>query len=242
MIPNPYLLQALQRSSLPPVASGVMGATPTIQMAPGAPGPQTGNGYSGLGPGSLWDSIGRQKGQANPALPYFEQDRQRLGGLLTGQSPFASSNWGGLITTLEDRAAGRGPSAAGDAYRAAAQDTTNALSSMSRGSGSAAAGRQAMIQQGRVGQGMAAGYATARNQEMLGAQSALGQALAQRDSLNQNAYLDVLGKQLGLSSEQLRALLSNADRDAQKKIADKQASAAKWNAIGGGLGALGGIL
>lgn len=80
---------------------------------------------------------------------------------------------------------------------------------MSQGSATPGAARQAMIQQGRTGQGMAAGLATARTQEQLGAQGALTQALGARDQLNQGAYLNVLAQQLGLSEAQLRAMMGN---------------------------------
>jgi hypothetical protein len=56
---------------------------------------------------------------------------------------------------------------------------------------------------------MASGYASARNQEMLGSRSALAQALGQRDSINSNSYLQLLGAQLGLSESQLKAMLGN---------------------------------
>lgn len=175
---------------------------------------------------------------SQPQLPYFEEDRARLGGLLNGQSPFAGAEWGGLISQLQQQASGQGPSLAEQTYRGAAMDTTNSLSSMARGSGSPAAARAAMIERGRVGQGMQAGVATARTQEQLGAQGALAGALSSRDQLNQGAYLDILAAQLGLSRSQLEALTGNADRQANKDVANKQAKAAKWGAIAGGLGGL----
>ncbi len=142
-------------------------------------------------------------------LPYFEEDRARLGSMLDGRNPYAGAEWGSLIGQLQNRAMGNGPSITMDAYRQASQDNVNALGAMSRGAGTAAAARQAMIQQNRVGQGMASGLVSARNQEMIGAQGALTQALGQRDQLNQNAYLKILGAQLGLSEQQLQALLGN---------------------------------
>jgi hypothetical protein len=152
-------------------------------------------------------------GQPDPQymaqMPHYEEDRNRLGGMLNGHSPYAGSEWGTLIGQLQQQASGQGPSLAQDAYRGAQQDNTAALGSMARGSASPAAARQAMLQQQRSGQGMAQGLATARTQEQLGAQGALGQALQGRDSINQNAYLQVLAAQLGLSEGQLRAMLGN---------------------------------
>lgn len=55
-------------------------------------------------------------------LPYWRQDRARLGGMLDGQSPFAGSEWGGLISQLQQQASGQGPSLAQDAYRKASAD------------------------------------------------------------------------------------------------------------------------
>jgi hypothetical protein len=109
---------------------------------------------------------------------------------------------------------------------------------MAQGSASPAAAREAMMQQGRVGQGMAAGVAQARTQEQLGAQSALAQALGQRDQLNQNAYLDVLGKQLGLSEAELRAMIAN--QQYKVGMAGQPTNGQKWvGALSGGLGGLG---
>lgn len=197
-------------------------------------------GQPGQGPGGLLGAGQRALGNGtnmNPQLPYFEEDRQRLGGLMDGHSPFAGQEWGGLINQLQNSASGKN-SIAEMQYRNASQDTVAGLGSLSRGSGSAAAGRQALIQQGRVGQGLAAGSALARGQEMQGAQTALTQALGTRDQLNQGAYLDILAAQLGLSRAQLEALSGNADRKERGQTASKQAKAAKWGAIAGGAGAL----
>lgn len=185
--------------------------------------------------------MAEEEAKQNPSLPYFEEDRQRLGGMMDGRSPFAGGEWGSLISQLQATAAGTGPSVAQDAYRNAQQDSRSALGSMARGSASPGAARAAMMQQGRIGQGMASGLATARTQEMLGAQGALTSALGARDQLNQNAYLDVLAKQLGLSKDQLMALTGNADRKAAKDKADKEAKAAKWNSLGAAAGAAAGL-
>lgn len=229
MIPTSALMSPLQRQ---------------LMMAPGAPTAQ------GLSPmmaqrGGLGGLVQNIKNRPNPNdvhLPYFEEDRRFIGDQLAGRSPFASGGWDPAINRLEGMASGTAPSLAEMQYRSASMDTTSALSSMARGSASPAAARQAMIQQGRVGQGMAAGVAQARTNEQMQANNALIQALGSRDQLNQNAYLDMLAAKLGLSRAELEALSGNKDREAQKKIADKQASAAKWGAIAGGAGALAGMI
>ncbi len=171
--------------------------------------------------------------------PYFQQDRDRLGGMLQGQSPFAGSEWGALVSQLQQRAGGQGPSIAGDAYRRAAMDSQAALTSMGQASGSPGAARAAMLQQQRVGQGMAQGYGSARNEEMIGAQGALTQALGARDQLNQGAYLNILAQQLGLSEAQLKAGMANQQFALGQQGTEAERSAAKWNAIAGILGGIG---
>ena len=236
---NPALMSQLRARPVAPGMQPPMQGSPMMGAAPGAPG-AGGSPGSGLG-GGLGRYFGSPKKGTAVNLPYFEEDRNRLGGMMDGQSPYASGNWGSLISQLEDRAAGRGPSIAGDAYREGAMNTQNAIASQARGSGSAAAGRQGLIQQGRISQGMAQGYASARNQEMVGAQGALTQALGSRDQLNQNAYLDLLAKQLGLSKDQLMALQGNQTDATQRRMQDKQLTAAKWSAVSGAFGGLGSI-
>lgn len=240
MFPNVALMRALQSRPAPvnglaPVG-GVQYAPGYNPSTPGAPGTKLGDAFGGLA-----GRVQTKNAQNNPQLPYFDEDRQRIMEMLGARSAFAGEEWGGLIGQLQRQASGQGPSLAEQQYRSAAQDTTNSLSSMARGSASPAAARQAMIQRGRVGQGMAAGVATARTQEQMAATSALSQALSSRDQINSNAYLDLLAAQLGLSRAQLDALTGNADRAANKKIADRQAKAAKWSAIGGLAGGLGSL-
>jgi hypothetical protein len=73
-----------------------------------------------------WDDAFGDK-KADPAMmasmPYFEQDRARLGGMLQGQSPFAGREWGGLISQLKTQSMGGGPSLASQEYQRASQDT-----------------------------------------------------------------------------------------------------------------------
>lgn len=153
--------------------------------------------------------------------------------MLGGRSPFASQEWGGLIQQLKSQAQGLGPSVAQQAYGQAAQDTNAALSAQVAGTANPANARTALIQRGRTGQGMAQGLAQARTQEQLGAQSALAQALGARDQMNQNAYLQVLGAQLGLSEAQLRALIANQQYGVGMQNAPTDLQ--KW------LGTLGGV-
>jgi hypothetical protein len=166
-------------------------------------------------------------------LPYFQEDRDRLGGMLDGKSPYAGSEWGSLISQLQDRASGKGPSVAGDAYKQASQDSMNQLSSMSQNSSNPAAVRQAQLQAGHINQGMAQGYAGARNQEMLGAQNQLSSALGTRDAMNQNAYMGILGKQLGLSQDQLKANMSNQQYAYLMQQLRLQGQASQYQAVSG---------
>ena len=206
---------------------------------PGVPagaGPAPGHGILGDMAERLRQSAAEKQSRDNPQLPFFPEDRGLTSGLLGDRNPYAGAEWGGLIKQLQDQAAGNGPSVAEQAYSRAQGDTTAALASMAQGSASPAAARQAQIQRQRVGQGMASGLAEARTGEMLAGQNALSQALAQRDTLNQNAYLDVLGKQLGMSRDQLQGLIENNRIRQQRDAANAQANAAKWNAVAGGIG------
>lgn len=242
---NPALVSQLRARPVGPGQPGVplMGQAPPGTGPDGQPLPAGGSSpFESLFSPEARERKRRKDALGNVQLPFFQDDRNRLGGMLEYRDPYAGAEWAGLIGQLQERAAGRGPSIAGDAYKQASQDTTASIGSIAAGSGSPAAARQAVLQQGRVGQGLAQGYASARNQEMVGAQSALAGALSQRDQLNQNAYLDILAKQLGLSRDQLAALQGNQQFQSNKDAANAQKSAAKWNALGGLAGGLGGIL
>lgn len=220
---------------------------PMSAPAPGGLGSSQGGLVPGSGSGGNWmdqmaSNLKKKSALQNPELPFFQEDRDRTQGLLDGiGAPGAGKEWGGLIDQLGKQSRGEGPSLAEQQYQAAQQDTTGALSSMARGSASPAAARQAMIQRGRVGQGMAQGVAMARTNEQMQASQALAGALGSRDQLNTSAYLDILGAQLGLSRAQLEALTGNADRKQRDKDSQRQAKAAKYNAIGGALGGLGSL-
>lgn len=159
-------------------------------------------------------------------LPYFQEDRDKIGGLLNGQSPFAGQDWNGLIKQLQDRASGKN-SLAQQNYNLNSQNTVNALSSMSRGSANPDAAREAMIQEGRIGQGQAAGAALAGTQEQMAAQSGLQDAMGTRDKINSLAYQQLLGQQLGLSAEQMKALGMNAGYIRQDNATNAANSAAQ---------------
>lgn len=164
-------------------------------------------------------------------MPYFDQDRGRLQQMMNGQSPFASQDWNGLITQLQARASGTAPSLAGMAYDKGLADTGSQLSAMSSGSASPAAAYAAQRQMGNLGEGQAAGYAMARTNEMNTAQQGLTSALGARDQLNQQAYLNILAQQLGLSTSQLQALKGDQSFTLGQAQTDQQRSAAAAGAV-----------
>jgi hypothetical protein len=126
-------------------------------------------------------------------------------------------------------AEGRGPSLAAQQYRSAQQEGVNASASIAAGRG-AAAQRLAAQNIARSNAGLAAGVTEARTREQLGHQTAYNQALqsaqkmdADREALNvqlqqqtaaanQQAYLDLLAKQLGLSVGELQERMFNAQQ------------------------------
>jgi len=188
--------------------------------------------------GSLWDvALNGHPGdnQPPPGLPYFEQDRSRLGGLLQGQSPFASSQWGGLISQLQQRASGSGPSVAQMQYQQAMGQQAAQMAGAAHGGGGPGAFRQAAIMAGQQGQGLAQGSALARTQEMQAAQGSLQGALGTRDSINSSAYQNILAQQLALSSQSVNAHLGLQN-------AANQASAAQYQALGSGAATLGALV
>lgn len=131
-----------------------------------------GNSLDGLY-GSLFNRPGQD--QANKYLPQG--------------SPYLDP---ATIEMLRARAQGNGPSIAGNAYTNAAQNGLAQQMALSRGGG-AGAGRQAAMNMGNINQGMANGYATARNQEMMGA---TGQLVGAQQG-NQQAWLDMLRQLMG---------------------------------------------
>jgi hypothetical protein len=174
-------------------------------------------------------------------LPYFEEDRARLGSMLDGKSAFAGQEWGTLINQLQARASGNGPSVAGNAYKRASQDSMNQLASMSQNSSSPGAVRQAQLQAGHIQQGLAQGYSSAALQEQQANQGALAQALSARDTINSSAYQGILGQQLGLSRGQVGALQGNQQAGLQEQQIQNQQQAAQWQAYAGLAAGLGKI-
>lgn len=166
-------------------------------------------------------------------LPYFEQDRASIKGQLDANNPWAGYEWGGLISQLQARANGTAPSVAGNAYKQASQDSENNLASLSQNSASPGAARQALLQQGHIQQGMAQGYGAAALQEQQANQSALGQALAARDTINSQAYQNLLSQQLGLSRSQLGAQQGNQNVQVQEQGIQAGQQAAQWGSYAG---------
>lgn len=164
-------------------------------------------------------------------LPNYDQNNQQLDSLLKGQSPYASQDWGTLIQQLQGRANGTAPSVAGMQYQQAQQNTASNLAGMAHGGNSPAAFRQAAIQQGQVGQGMAAGVAQARTNEMMQSQNALTGALGQRDQLNQHAYLEILAQKMGLSKDQMAALMANTQQQTNGMAGQMQGASGLLGAV-----------
>lgn len=194
--------------------------------------------YGALVGGAVGFGLGMFGGDDAPPpppveLPYFEEDRQRLGGMLGGQSAFAGSEWGGLISQLQARANGTAPSVAGNAYKQASQDSMNQLSSMSQNSASPGAARQAALQAGHIQQGLAQGYSAAALQEQQANQGALTSALGARDQINSNAYQNILQQQLGLSRAQQAALSGNQQAGLQEQQIQMQQQAGQMQAYSG---------
>lgn len=185
--------------------------------------------------GGLMGLFGGDDEEAPPPvnLPYFEEDRARLGHMLDNRSPFAGTEWGHLIGQLQQRASGAAPSVAGNAYKQATQDAQNGLASMSQNSASPGAARQAILQAGHMQQGLAQGYSSAALQEQQANQSALGQALSTRDQINSQAFQSILQQQLGLSTAQLHALQGNQGASLQQEQIDSGKQAAQWQAYAG---------
>lgn len=171
----------------------------------------------------------------NIQLPNYQQNRDMISGYLgpngqqrqgSGTGPYMGANpyqqdWRGLISQLQ---AGN-PSLAANQYRQASQDSQASIGSMARASNRPGASRAAMAQQARVGQGMAAGSATAMMEEQAsnraqlgGALSGAGQADFQRDSSNQQAWMNLLGQQLGLDQQQLQAIIQREQMKQQQAM------------------------
>lgn len=158
------------------------------------------------GVGNIWDWL---NGKAQD--PNVQKDRDYTQGFLNQGNPYIKDNpyaggFDSLIKQLQDQSKGIGPSLAGQAYNAGNQNAMAGQLAMAHGSGSAGAGRMAAQNLGNIQQGQAQGYAQARTGEQLGAMSQLGGALNsasqnnfQFQHANQQAWLDMLMQQLGLT-------------------------------------------
>lgn len=176
-------------------------------------------------------------GGADAHLPYFEEDRNRLGQQLDGRSQFVgedpyAGDYRALIDQLRAQSEGRGPSLAEQQYRRASGDNMAQQAALARGGRSLGAGRQAAQNMGSISQGLASGVAEARTREQLGAQQALNsviggasQSTFARDQLNSQAYMQTLAAQLGLSVSELNALMGNAQSNSQGAIGTLGAAA-----------------
>lgn len=93
------------RTMMAPMAGAapMMGTAPSSPSAPGQKGP-------GGVIGALNNKLNETRNRLDARLPYFEEDRNRLGGMLDGRSPYAGQEWGGLISQLQQQASGKGPS------------------------------------------------------------------------------------------------------------------------------------
>jgi hypothetical protein len=154
-----------------------------------------------------------------------EQTKGMIKGYLgePGRGPFVGANpyeggWKSLIEQLQGQANGTGPSLAGAQYNRAAQDQQAAIGSLARGAARPGATRAAMMQQARVGQGLASGSAEAVLQEQNAARGQLGAALSgagqasfQRDAANQQGWLTLLASQLGIEGAELAQLQAEAN-------------------------------
>lgn len=171
-----------------------------------------GDFLSGIGGGvsDAYDWLSSNKGDNNASSdrdfinPYLQQGNPYM----AANSPY-KQNYGALVSMLTDRANGNGPSIAGDAYKQAASDAQSRNLTMSYGSSPGSA-RAAIQQMGNMNQGLATGYASARNQEMIGAGNQLtgainsaDQSQMARDKANQDAWLRMLAERLGLTKAQM---------------------------------------
>lgn len=149
-----------------------------------------------------------------PGQKLANDDRQMLMNQMGSGSPYISNspqtgNWSNLIKQLQLQSSGQGPSLAGDAYNNASNNAMNQAIAMSHGS-TAGSARAGINQLGNVQSGMANGLANARNQEIMGARSQLGGAITgaeqtdiQRQKANQDAWLQLLNQQMGLTKAQM---------------------------------------
>jgi hypothetical protein len=118
-----------------------------------------------------------------------------------GANPY-NDQQNALISQLQQMANGQGPSLAVQQYKAANQDAMANQLAMSRGRGAGAA-RNASVQMGQLGAGLAGGSAMARTREQMGAMGQLqnsltsaGQMDFQRAAANQQMYQNALAQMM----------------------------------------------
>jgi hypothetical protein len=135
-------------------------------------------------------------------------------------------NANALVSQLQMQADGRGPSLAGQQYKNAHQEGVAGMKALAAGGRGAQGARYAAGNIGRQNAGLASGLAEATTREQMAARSQLGQAIGQADNMdyqrqamnaqltqqasqaNQQAYYSALAHQLGLSQQQLNALIA----------------------------------
>lgn len=118
-----------------------------------------------------------------------------------GQNPYQGDQ-NALIAQLQQMASGQGPSLANQQYQQANNDAMSNQLAMSRGRGAGAA-RNAGVQLGQLGAGLAAGSAQARTREQMGAiqglqgsLTAAGQMDFQRAAANQSMYQNAMAQMM----------------------------------------------
>ncbi len=137
-----------------------------------------GNFFSGMDPSKWWgdrnaSSIGG--GPNDPGGKYFPQ-------------------WDSLLSQLDARARGNGPSVAENAYRAASDKGMRQQQTLAAG-GTAGGALRAADNMGRITQGLSQGASNARLQEQMAYQQALQNALgtvSQQDMMRRMANLQAM--------------------------------------------------
>jgi hypothetical protein len=215
----------------------------------GAAGSYTSNPDS-LGYGGQAEIMGN--GNVNTTdinLPNYLKNQSMLQQTLAGGSPYATNGYNNTaanqqISTLGNMAAGVGPSVAQQQYNQTMGQGAAALAGAAHGGSSPAAFRSAATQMGQLTEGSAAGAAQARTQEQMSANQALTGALSSQGQMNNQvnqfnagAYGGYLGQYLGLSQEQLQALMSDQSAKLGYQNAANQQAAAQDSAFAGVLGA-----
>lgn len=186
---------------MPGYYPGFVGGDPNGNHGSGGLG-----GITGLGHAAGQALFGTEGSGALNQLIKNGQGYSYLGG-----NPY-QDDWNTLITQLQQRAAGVGPSLAVQQYQQASNNAMNQAASFGAGRGQGGA-RAASMAIGNAGQNMASGSAMARTQEMQASQAALqnallgaGQSQYDRERANQMAYLQAVQAGAGQQSNFQKAL------------------------------------